>query len=112
MRQHEEYEGLFPLTYSMSDGQPQGPKFSVGARADSAYEYLLKQWLMTGKTEQKFLDMCTSRLLLGTETDIASGSGRARSDELLRVRSRCESDRDLMGIEREAEDIEMGLLPE
>ena len=56
--------------------------------------------------------MCTSRLLLGTETDIASGSGRARSDELLRVRSRCESDRDLMGIEREAEDIEMGLLPE
>ena len=45
----------------MTDGQPRGDTFSVGARADSAYEYLLKQWLMTGKTEQNLLDMCTSK---------------------------------------------------
>jgi hypothetical protein len=32
--------------------------YSVGAFADSAYEYLLKQWLMTGKTEPKSRDLC------------------------------------------------------
>ncbi|KIP12237.1 glycoside hydrolase family 47 protein [Phlebiopsis gigantea 11061_1 CR5-6] len=57
LRQHEEREGLFALTFAMTDGQPRGDTFSVGARADSAYEYLLKQWLMTGKTEQHLLDM-------------------------------------------------------
>jgi hypothetical protein len=31
---------------------------SVGARADSAYEYFLKQWLLSNRTETKFLDMC------------------------------------------------------
>lgn len=32
--------------------------YSVGAYADSAYEYLLKQWLLTGKTEPKSRDLC------------------------------------------------------
>jgi mannosyl-oligosaccharide alpha-1,2-mannosidase len=32
--------------------------YSVGAFGDSAYEYLLKQWLLTGKTEPKSRDLC------------------------------------------------------
>ncbi|EKM55139.1 glycoside hydrolase family 47 protein [Phanerochaete carnosa HHB-10118-sp] len=57
LRQHEEHDGLLPLAYSLKNGEAQGKLYSVGARADSAYEYLLKQWLMTGRTEPKFLDM-------------------------------------------------------
>jgi mannosyl-oligosaccharide alpha-1,2-mannosidase len=33
---------------------------SVGAFADSAYEYLLKQWLLTGNSEPKARDLCMS----------------------------------------------------
>jgi len=32
---------------------------SVGSRADSAYEYFLKQWLLTGRSETKARDQCT-----------------------------------------------------
>lgn len=32
--------------------------FSVGAFADSAHEYLLKQWLLTAKSETKARDLC------------------------------------------------------
>ena len=40
-------------------------QFSVGAFADSAHEYLLKQYLLTGQSEPKVLDLCkTSPLLL------------------------------------------------
>jgi hypothetical protein len=31
---------------------------SVGAQADSAHEYLLKQYLLTAKTDRKSLEMC------------------------------------------------------
>lgn len=34
-------------------------QFSVGAFADSAHEYLLKQYLLTGQTESKVVDLCT-----------------------------------------------------
>jgi hypothetical protein len=33
---------------------------SVGAQADSAHEYLLKLYLLTGKTDKASLEMCTS----------------------------------------------------
>ena len=33
-------------------------QFSVGAFADSAHEYLLKQYLLTGQSEPKVLDLC------------------------------------------------------
>src|ERR1700743_243055 len=32
---------------------------SAGAMGDSAYEYLLKQYLLSGRTEKRLLDMCT-----------------------------------------------------
>jgi hypothetical protein len=31
---------------------------TVGAYADSGYEYMLKQWLLTGRTETKARDLC------------------------------------------------------
>ena len=31
---------------------------SVGSYADSAYEYMLKQWLLTGRTDTKARDLC------------------------------------------------------
>lgn len=31
---------------------------SVGAMADSAHEYLLKQYLMTAKTDKQSLELC------------------------------------------------------
>lgn len=33
-------------------------KVSVGAFADSAYEYMLKQWLLSGRTDTKARDLC------------------------------------------------------
>ncbi|CDO68395.1 Glycoside Hydrolase Family 47 protein [Trametes cinnabarina] len=48
---------LFSTKWSVLTGQPINSQFSVGAFADSAHEYLLKQWLMTGKSESKARDM-------------------------------------------------------
>ena len=33
-------------------------QFSVGAFADSAHEYLLKQWLLTNRSEPKAENLC------------------------------------------------------
>lgn len=60
LQQNTEQGGLFPMHFALSNSQPAAGKYSVGAEADSAYEYLLKQWLMTNKTESHFLDMCKS----------------------------------------------------
>jgi mannosyl-oligosaccharide alpha-1,2-mannosidase len=49
--------GLFPTKWDMESGTPQNTDYSVGAFADSGYEYLLKQWLMTGKSEPKSRDL-------------------------------------------------------
>jgi mannosyl-oligosaccharide alpha-1,2-mannosidase len=70
-------DGLFPTKWDLELGTPTNSMsvyinftlnadhtasedYSVGAFADSAYEYLLKQWLMTGKTEAKSRDLCKS----------------------------------------------------
>ncbi|KAI0306131.1 glycoside hydrolase [Multifurca ochricompacta] len=51
-------EDLFPTTWSTKSGLPSSSKVSVGAFADSAYEYMLKQWLLTGRTDTKARDLC------------------------------------------------------
>ncbi|KIO15590.1 glycoside hydrolase family 47 protein, partial [Tulasnella calospora MUT 4182] len=38
------------------------PQFSVGAGGDSAYEYLLKQYLLSGKSEPQMLEMYLSSI--------------------------------------------------
>ncbi|TRM62777.1 glycoside hydrolase [Schizophyllum amplum] len=51
------YTGLYPSTYSAATGLPTNFVFSVGSAADSGYEYLLKQWLLTGQSEPKIRDL-------------------------------------------------------
>ncbi|KAI9453038.1 seven-hairpin glycosidase [Lactarius psammicola] len=48
---------LFPIHWSTNNGLPVGHKVSVGAGTDSAYEYMLKQWLLTGRTDTKARDL-------------------------------------------------------
>ncbi|KAJ7483162.1 glycoside hydrolase [Mycena latifolia] len=44
-------EGQFPTQWDAETGKPINQHFSVGAYADSAHEYLLKQWLLTARSE-------------------------------------------------------------
>ncbi|VDK52082.1 unnamed protein product [Anisakis simplex] len=46
----EKYDGLCPMFMNPSTGSFRDSTITMGARADSFYEYLLKQWLQTGKT--------------------------------------------------------------
>ncbi|KAG8892183.1 hypothetical protein FRC01_014301 [Tulasnella sp. 417] len=41
---------------------PARPQFSIGSGGDSAYEYLLKQYLLSGKTEPQMLEMYLSSM--------------------------------------------------
>ncbi|THU86220.1 glycoside hydrolase family 47 protein [Dendrothele bispora CBS 962.96] len=50
-------DGVFPTQWDAVTGQPGNNRFSVGAFADSAHEYLLKQWLLTGRSENKIKDL-------------------------------------------------------
>lgn len=38
-------------------------RLTVGGQADSAHEYLLKQYLLTGRTDKTALEMCMCILL-------------------------------------------------
>ncbi|KAF7289075.1 alpha-1,2-Mannosidase [Mycena chlorophos] len=46
-------EGQFPTQWDSKSGKPSNNHFSVGAYADSAHEYLLKQYLLTGRSEPR-----------------------------------------------------------
>lgn len=48
------HDGLVPMFINTNSGQfTHKGVFTLGARADSYYEYLLKQWLQGGKTEDE-----------------------------------------------------------
>lgn len=64
LQTHEERDGLWALAFDLLSGVPSGNTYSVGAMADSTYEYLLKQWLQSGRTETRYLDMCAYHDLL------------------------------------------------
>ncbi|KAH8103862.1 glycoside hydrolase [Cristinia sonorae] len=49
--------GMFPTRLSMHSGTPMNYQFSVGGFADSAHEYMLKQWLLSSRTEPKSLNL-------------------------------------------------------
>lgn len=40
-----------------NSGKLKGSHITLGARGDSYYEYLLKQWLQSGKTDTRWKDM-------------------------------------------------------
>ncbi|KAH7885863.1 glycoside hydrolase [Phlebopus sp. FC_14] len=48
---------LFPTMWNMGDAKPASQKYSVGAYADSAYEYMLKQYLLSAQSEKKAKEM-------------------------------------------------------
>jgi len=49
-------DGLVPIFINAQTGKLRNSAtISVGARGDSYYEYLLKQWLQTGKTEERYV---------------------------------------------------------
>ena len=45
--------GLYPMFISPKTGKFESSEVTLGARADSLYEYLLKQWLLSGQTDQR-----------------------------------------------------------
>lgn len=47
-------DNLVPLYINAQTGQLRPGTLTFGARADSYYEYLLKQWLQSGKKESKY----------------------------------------------------------
>jgi len=49
-----EWDGLAPLWVETASGKFKGGEVSLGARGDSYYEYLLKQYIFTSKTEPHF----------------------------------------------------------
>eukprot|EP00164_Ancoracysta_twista_P002808 GFYU01003736.1.p1 GENE.GFYU01003736.1~~GFYU01003736.1.p1 ORF type:complete len:603 (+),score=177.51 GFYU01003736.1:130-1938(+) len=49
--------GLWPTYWSPNSGAPTSSFVTFGALGDSFYEYLIKQYIFTGKTETRYLDM-------------------------------------------------------
>ncbi|TDL23978.1 seven-hairpin glycosidase [Rickenella mellea] len=49
--------GMFPTLWNLTSGEPQNEHVSIGAMADSGYEYLLKQYLLTSQTDKDSLEM-------------------------------------------------------
>lgn len=48
------HDGLIPMFINTNSGQfTHRGIYTLGARADSYYEYLLKQWLQGGKSEDE-----------------------------------------------------------
>lgn len=45
--------GLYPQYFSVAHGRGSSMTYTVGAGADSFYEYLLKQWVQSNKSESK-----------------------------------------------------------
>jgi len=48
-------QGLAPVFVDTKAATLRGGLITLGARGDSYYEYLLKQWLLSGKKDEAFL---------------------------------------------------------
>ena len=49
--------GLYPTFIDVKSGDFTSSEVTLGARADSLYEYLLKQWLLSNKTDTRMRKM-------------------------------------------------------
>ena len=49
--------GLAPIYISTTSGRLEGGTVTLGARGDSFYEYLLKEWLQSSRTCPRSIDM-------------------------------------------------------
>ncbi|KAF0693877.1 Aste57867_15219 [Aphanomyces stellatus] len=50
-------DGLLPISVNNDAGTVVSDRITLGACGDSYYEYLLKQWLLSGKRDTKYRDM-------------------------------------------------------
>ncbi|KAF9958605.1 mannosyl-oligosaccharide alpha-1,2-mannosidase, partial [Mortierella alpina] len=57
MKDLDNLDGLVPIYINPYTGNFQGGEIRLGSRGDSYYEYLIKQYLQTGKKEQVYKDM-------------------------------------------------------
>ncbi|KAF7732164.1 mannosyl-oligosaccharide alpha-1,2-mannosidase [Apophysomyces ossiformis] len=57
VRNNETLDGLVPIHISATSGSFIGRLIRLGSRGDSYYEYLLKQYLQTDKTEKRYREM-------------------------------------------------------
>jgi len=57
MQNSQRADGLWSTFWDIDTGAQVNSHLSVGSLADSGYEYLLKQYLLTGKSEKRLLDM-------------------------------------------------------
>ncbi|KAF9178932.1 mannosyl-oligosaccharide alpha-1,2-mannosidase [Haplosporangium sp. Z 11] len=57
MRELDDLDGLVPVYINPYTGNYQGGEIRLGSRGDSYYEYLIKQYLQTGKQEKVYKDM-------------------------------------------------------
>jgi mannosyl-oligosaccharide alpha-1,2-mannosidase len=48
----QSFDGLYCVGIGTERGECGEPKMSVGSAADSMYEYMLKQWLLSNKTQE------------------------------------------------------------
>ncbi|KAL6769616.1 MAN1 [Auxenochlorella protothecoides x Auxenochlorella symbiontica] len=53
--QTAKYGGLLPYELDPATGELQGDRVTLGGRADSYYEYLLKRWIQRGKKDKTLL---------------------------------------------------------
>jgi len=56
LKKYEPEDGLYGEDFDPASGHLTGA-LKLGGRADSFYEYLVKQWLLTGKKEKMYLEM-------------------------------------------------------
>lgn len=57
MKEHEPKDGLYPVLFHPQTSQFIGDRITLGALGDSWYEYLLKQWLLTDRKENRYKEM-------------------------------------------------------
>jgi hypothetical protein len=46
------FSGLYCQGISTAHGECQNPTMTIGSAADSMYEYMLKQWVLSNKTQE------------------------------------------------------------
>ena len=53
-------DGLPSVDVNPNTGRLSTAFLTIGARADSYYEYLLKQWIQSGNKEKRYEHYCTA----------------------------------------------------
>lgn len=57
MHDQPKKDGLVPIFINAQTGKLRDPAtISFGARGDSYYEYLLKEWIQTGKQDERWVE--------------------------------------------------------